>query len=234
MDHYQKRNHWTGLGSAFAACVLLSACIAETDGEPSIEQIAQPLAAVDNVGIVPAGGHYAGKSLTQWLGLYTAWRATGEPASGAVGNVRFLPMPEGAMLNEDPLTFGGQMDLSIANGTALLAPCLGVTGESYQDGSADPFPVYPQQAFDCHGVTLDGQPLDLSGYYVQDVFDPPVPYAEATDYGAVAATTFQSVGFVALPMSVGEHTLSVQSTLHVTPDFSVSFDNTWNITVRAR
>ncbi|HVK08340.1 MAG TPA: hypothetical protein VM597_06135 [Gemmataceae bacterium] len=192
----------------------------------------------------PGSSNAYGKSLTEWMTLYMTW-ALGGDQEGQVGKVMFMPLPAGEPVDpeaagtlDDPLTLRGEIDVTLKPGTAFAMPVAVWIGEYYEVGE-DPY--LPDSVFLDSDVLvrMDGKTIidsdrdDLRKFYVPPTdFDPAIPYAEPTGYGALGATFFQGIGFVHRPLSKGEHTMTLRSEIRV-PEYNlwVIFENTWNITV---
>ena len=203
-------------------------------------------------GIAPAHSHAYGKSLTEWLETYWRWYYTGaDPAQSTVGRVQLMPLPNGTQISgsgtaADPALYRGQLDITLLAGTPFVLPEFAWVWERYNNGTPDDVPIadsvalggaHPRLTFDGRTVLSDA---NKAAYYVPDTaFDPIVVYPTPTSYGSIAALSFQSLGVVGEPLSVGKHVLHLYEPeiFHagdtpIFPDgYGVIFDNTWNVTV---
>ena len=168
-------------------------------------------------GIAPAHSHAYGKSLTEWLETYRRWYYTGaDPADSKVGRVQLMPLPNGTQISgsgtpADPALYRGQLDITLLAGTPFVLPEFAWVWERYNNGTPDDVPMadavalgaaHPRLTFDGRTVLSDA---NKAAYYVPDTaFDPIVVYPTPTSYGSIAALSFQSVGVVGEPMSVGK------------------------------
>lgn len=186
-----------------------------------------------------------GKSLTDWQLLYLTWLLGGDPVDH-IGQVRFLPLPQGTPQGENPVIFVGELATTLDPGAPFVLPIFAWIGESYDNGSADE--PLPSDWFTTMTVTvtLDGQPLldsstaALTPYYFgPQAFQSPIPYAEPQPRGdtngdgepdlfALAMIWGQGIGFVYPPLSIGQHTLTLYAE---NAAFGFGYDNTWQITV---
>src|SRR5262245_5263954 len=89
----------------------------------------------------PPQSHAFGKTLAEWQKLY--WTcALGGSQESQVGQVLFMPIPQGepddgAGTPEDPTIFVGELDMSLAPGTAFVMPIFVFNGESYVEAVLD-------------------------------------------------------------------------------------------------
>lgn len=186
-----------------------------------------------------------GKSLTAWQLLYLTWLLGADPVDH-VGQVRFLPLPQGTPQGENPVIYVGELAATLDPGAPFVLPIFVWIGESYDNGSADA--PLPSDLFTAMTVTvtLDGQPLldsssaPLTPYYFgPQAFQSPIPYAEPQPRGdsdgdgepdlfALAMIWAQGIGFVYPPLSIGQHTLTLYAE---NAAFGFGYDNTWQITV---
>lgn len=201
--------------------------------------------------LAPPDSSAYGKTLAEWMTAYWTWNFTGEPASGSVGRVRFMPMPDrtqtgGNWTSSDPAVLEGEQAITVKPGTPIVLPLVALVGEAYADGTTDPFPIVPDT--DDHfslalggQVFIDGVPVlnreESSAYRAQAAFYHLLPYIEPTGYGAVAAAWFQTVGVVIKPLPVGEHVVRLDSYLILDPllygfDLGIVYRNTWTVTVK--
>jgi hypothetical protein len=192
--------------------------------------------------VAQPGSTAFGKTLTEWHDAYWRWMY-GEGES-KVGNVQLMPMPSsiptGDGSEEAPLTFVGQLDITIEAGTAFVLPLYGYIGERYDDYPDEPddvpFPdelllswLHPEFTIDDETVVSEENKADF--YVGPSSFDPFIMYPEPSDYGSVAAIWFQGIGIVSPPLSEGEHVLHLYEQFTIPGAFYMVFDNTWNITV---
>ena len=203
-------------------------------------------------GIAPAHSHAYGKSLPEWLSTYWRWYYTGaDPAESTVGQVRLMPLPDGTQISgtgtpADPALYRGQLDITLLAGTPFVLPEFAWVWERYNNGTPDDVPMADAVALGgAHPVlTIDGRTVlsdaNKAAYYVPDTaFNPIVVYPTPTSYGAIAALSFQGVGVVGEPLSVGKHVIHLYEpeiipagATPIFPDgFGLIFDNTWNVTV---
>ena len=203
-------------------------------------------------GIAPPNSHAYGKSLTEWLETYWRWYYTGaDPAQSTVGRVQLMPLPNGTLISgtgtpADPALYRGQLDITLLAGTPFVLPEFAWVWERYNNGTPDDVPMadavalgaaHPRLTFDGRTVLSDA---NKAAYYVPNTpFDPIVVYPTPTSYGSVAAISFQSLGVVGEPLSVGKHVIHLYEpeiiaagATPIFPDgYGVIFDNTWNVTV---
>ena len=206
-------------------------------------------------GIAPAHSHAYGKSLTEWIETYWRWNILGaDPAQSTVGHVQLMPLPAGAYISgagtaADPALYRGQLEITLLAGTPFVLPEFAWYWERYTGYPTVPDDVpmadavvianvHPRLTFDGRTVLSDA---NKAAYYVPDtLFDPPVVYAAPTSYGSIAALSFQGVGVVGEPLSVGRHVIHLYETLIApagTPGsvpplgIGVIYDNTWIVTV---
>ena len=171
-------------------------------------------------GIAPAHSHAYGKSLPEWLSTYWRWYYTGaDPAESTVGQVRLMPLPAGTQISgtgtpADPALYRGQLDITLLAGTPFVLPEFAWVWERYNNGTPDDVPMADAVALGgAHPVlTIDGRTVlsdaNKAAYYVPDTaFNPIVVYPTPTSYGAIAALSFQGVGVVGEPLSVGKHVI---------------------------
>jgi len=183
----------------------------------------------------------AGKSLQDYHQMYFTW-SLGGPQTDHHGNVQFLPVPAGAYQNESGY-WVGSADVALKSKWSFFLPVYVFYGERYNTGALDDPPGWPPaEAFTDADVliTLDGTPIldsgtvDLSTYYGDTVyFTQPIPYAEPTAYGSVAALWIKGLRFVEPALSDGEHMLHLLVTSQFLQDNFLfpGWDNTWHISV---
>ena len=185
-----------------------------------------------------------GKSLSALLELWFEW-AIGGDQPDHFKKVKFMPLPagvpdDGAGTADDPVTFVGELDVTLKPGTSFVMPVTGWTQEVYLDGHFDPFlddAVFTESnvyvAIDGKAV-IDSTRQDLSRFYVTPTeFDSIIYYDEPTSYGSIGTVGFQALGFIHGPLSVGKHTMTLHSEL-IDPVLNIGFiyENTWHITVK--
>jgi hypothetical protein len=192
--------------------------------------------------LAPSESKAFGKTLTEWHDVY--WRWMFGEGDGMVGNVRLMPMPSsiptGDGSKEAPLTFVGQLDVTLEAGTAFVLPLYGYIGERYEGypdvPDDEPFPDELLLSWLHPEFTIDGQTVvseeNKADFYVgPSSFDPIIMYPAPSEYGSVAAIWFQGIGIVCPPLSEGEHVLHLYEEFTIPDAFYMVFDNTWNITV---
>jgi hypothetical protein len=198
-----------------------------------------PAAQADSNKVLPPHSNAFGKSLAEWQLTYWSWFLGG--GSDKVGNVRLMPLPAGTDDDNDGV-WVGSMDVAFEPGEAFMLPISMWIGERYEGYPAVPDDAPPAASSITDGttvITMDGKTLidstteDVSKYWIGPVyFDEPLPYAEPTSYGAVAAVFVEGIGFVHAPMSKGAHTLHLQyRSPSSCPLGCYGYDNTWHITV---
>lgn len=198
-----------------------------------------------------------GKTLPEWMQLF--WIANLEGGPDYVGAVKLLPLPQGIIgggtfTYADPGVFTGHLDVTLGPGTPFVLPVVVWIGEAYETALHYPIdPVIPAEFFTDPSkaitkVYIDGQPvMDSTKASVSPFYFGPVPlgvvYPEPSDYGSISAIYVQGVGFVHPPLSVGVHTIALESELLIPPNPSylnlnvypggsgIHFFNTWTITV---
>lgn len=193
--------------------------------------------------IAPPNSNAYGQSLTEWMSAY--WQAAIAGDDLSWGKVVGLPLPNGAYAGgagtpEDPEIYVGVESVEMRPGTPFVLPIVAWTYEIYEDGSIDPeipfetFQSWMYPAF----LTLDGKPIieDFYSHYIgPDWWDEPVWYAAPTSYGSVGAVGVQGVGFVAAPLTPGEHVLTLESGFMFPGPpygpYGIKWQNTWYITV---
>lgn len=186
------------------------------------------------------------RDLPYWLETYWSWFLSGaDPASSVVDDHMLMPLPNGELISgswtpEDPALLRGQLEITVPPGTPFVLPAFALIGERYQGypGVPDdqPFP----DAFILGGVqpvlTIDGQTIisdqNKAQFYVTGFFDPVIPYATPTDYGAVAAAFFQSAGIVSPPLKPGVHVIHLYEPYILPGLWGIIYDNTWIVTVK--
>lgn len=201
----------------------------------------------------PPQSNAFGASLGEWLKLYFTWALGGDQAD-RVGQVRFLPIPEGEYVEgdftfENPGLLRGQASVSYPTGSKFILPIVVWYGEAYlpdADVPVNPDPPVPREFFELSivEVALDGKPLvteanKMRWYVAPQEFDSPIVYDEPTDYGSIAALFVQ--GFITRfgPLTPGTHTLTLRSSLSLPPGgypnvpdgLGVIFENTWTIQI---
>jgi len=202
-------------------------------------------------GIALANSHAYGQTLTGWLETYWRWYYTGaDPAHSTVGHVQLIPLPSGTQVGgswtpADPAVLQGQLEITLSPGTPFVLPLFAWVWERY-NGAPDDVPMADAVALRAaHPVlTIDGKKVltdrNKAAFYVPNtVFDPIVIYPQPTSYGSIAGLSFQSLGVVGEPLSVGRHVIHLYESLvfqpgdtPVLPDgYGIIFDNTWVITV---
>jgi len=187
--------------------------------------------------VAPPNSTAYGKTLAQWQELYWRWlngQVTIAPdanGNAVVGNVVLLAFPP-TPGDGTP----GHLDLTLNAGQPFVLPLWNILGNSYADGSADPFIdliVFRtlDLTFMLDGVTIiDSSNLML--FYTQFDFVPPIPDNVPP---ATAFIFLQGIGMVHAPLTPGSHTLKLDARNTDTVDFfglSFEFHNTWNVTVQ--
>jgi hypothetical protein len=227
----------------------------------AIALVATPRHAVEAGGKAsPPQSSAFGKTLSEWMQLYFTWSIGG--GSDHVGQVKFLPLPidsyvSGSSTYDDPAVLQGHLDFTMEPGTPLVFPVTVFYGETYEPSTGfPPDPTLPEDLFTDDAlnpinVYVDGKPvMDSSLASVRPFYFGPVPlevvYPAPSSYGSIEAIFVQGIGFVLPPLSVGVHTITLESGLRVPPDPSiinvtlnphglgVQYLNTWTITVAPR
>jgi len=195
--------------------------------------LALGLLAVGPASAGPAKTNAQGKSLDDLLEMWMTWALGGDQADH-FKKVQFMPLPngtpdDGAGTADDPVTFTGEMDVTLKPGQSFVMPVAGWTRAILETGIE---PILDDEVFTGSNVlvTIDGKPVldstrdDLAKYYV-----PPTDFEEPVS-GVVG---FQAIGFVHGPLAVGEHTMILYSEI-IDPETNIGFiyENTWHITVR--
>lgn len=192
--------------------------------------------------VIQPGSNAYGKTLTGWLGAYWRWAyGTGQDMNQSmVGKVQFMPLPTGVEVpGSAPPIYKGHLEITLRPGTPFVLPLVGLVGERYScwPSCADDSPlpdaqllagVQPVLTIDGSTIVSDANKTDF--YVPYTPFDPVVTYPVPTDYGAVAAIHFQSIGVVSPPLSVGKHVIHLVER-YTTPWWDIVYDNTWNVTV---
>lgn len=189
----------------------------------------------------PPQSHAFGKSLSEWFTLYwewSLWAQVGVEKPDHVGRVKFLPLPNGEYIGgsgtvDDPAFYQGHLDLTLAPGTPFVLPVVALMGWSYDPASGLPDDP-PMDASGFHySVLVDGRPVQ-AGYVAPVDFDEPIPLGPAS-YPGQATIFAQGYVFVHGPLSVGTHTIELESGLAYSPtadySFGAEYSNTWTITV---
>ncbi len=189
-------------------------------------------------GAAPGNSHAFGKSLADWQAVYFNWYlgATSiDPDANdnaAVGKVVLMPLPD-TPGDGTP----GQLDVTLQSGQPFVLPLWVLLGNSYADDTADD--LIDLAVFETLDITLqvDGKTVITSAnvmdYYSQFDFDPAIPL---DDPFVTAFVWYQGIGMVHGPLSVGEHTITLDvkntDTEHLF-GWTIEYHNTWNITVAA-
>jgi hypothetical protein len=204
----------------------------------------------------PTQAHLYGKSLTEWMMLYSAWFAQGQdPNKGTIGKVQLLPMPQQEATAIPPTPdidqfLKGSLDVTLQYGSPFMVSVIALTGELFVDDIIPPdeaLPVYKQSLIGADVlVTLDGKPIlrspqgNLNAFIGPAYFPQPVLYSSPQfrytdntlgDIYASGIVWVEGIGFVQPPLSAGQHTLHVYA---LNPVLRLGFDNTWNITVKSK
>jgi len=200
-----------------------------------------------------------GKTLTEWMQLHETWVLGGGVGEDHVGRVKFFPLPNGVYAGgsftyADPGILVGHLNVTLKPGTPFVMPVTGWYGETYLPALGYPDdPVLPAELFTDPGknlikVYIDGKPLmDSTRASVSPFYFGPAPisviYPGPTSYGSIAPIYVQWIGFAHPPLSVGTHTMELESELRVPPDptilnlhvqpegVGVRYVNSWTITV---
>jgi hypothetical protein len=200
-----------------------------------------------------------GMTLPEWMQQYFTWSIAGGSGPDHVGHVKFLPLPVGnpnggSFTYADPGVLLGHLDFTMEPGTPLVFPVTVWYGEVYEPSLGfPPDPTIPGSLFTDDPrnpirVYVDGKPvMDSTLASVRPFYFDPVPldvvYSEPTSYGSIKAIFVQGIGFVLPPLSVGVHTVTLESGLRIPPDPSilnltlnpsgvgVKYLNSWTITV---
>jgi len=204
-------------------------------------------------GIAPPNSHAYGMTLAEWLSTYWQWYYTGaDPAQSTVGDVQLMPLPAGNYISgsgtpADPALLQGQLEITLPAGTPFVLPLFAFVRERYISGPDDaPMANAVALAAARPVLTIDGKTvlsdLNKAAFYVPTTtFDPIVLYPAPSDYGSIAAISFQGVGIVGQPLSVGRHVIHLYEPLIFPAGSYVGFpdglgliyDNTWIVTVTA-
>ena len=235
--------------------VIMTACLTL-----AIALLVAPSTTVDAGGKAsPPQSSAFGKPLATWLQLYMSWLLGGGGPDDHVGQVRFLPLPsgqviEGAFTYADPGVLEGHLDVTLAAGTPFVLPVDVWIGETYlpslgyPDDPPIPAEIFTDPSKATIKVYIDGKRvMDSTKASVSPFYFGPVPvdvtYPVPTSYGATGAIFVQGVGFVHPPLSVGTHTIELDAEIRVPPDAAllnlsvypdgvgVRFLNTWTIAV---
>jgi hypothetical protein len=195
-----------------------------------------------------------GKTLPEWMQLYF------EGDTDHVGKVRFLPLPSGDPIGDhlftydDPGTVVGHLDVCLPPASPFVLPVVVWIGETYlpslgyPDDPALPAELFTDPSKANISVYIDGKPvMDSTRASVSPFYFGPVPldvtYPEPTGYGSIGAIFAQGIGFVHPPLSVGTHTIALESELSIPPDgtflnlavypdgVGVHYVNTWTLKV---
>jgi hypothetical protein len=204
-----------------------------------------------------------GKTLGEWMQLYWTWAYTGVPASGQVGQVKLLALPSGEWTGgsgtyDDPAVFVGHLDLTLKPGTPFVLPVFAWLGETYSGPGGAGYPddpVVPARFFTDRDpnkaimkVYIDGKRvMDSTKASVKPFSYGPVPmdvtYPAPSSYGSTGIVFAEGIGFVHEPLSVGTHTIQLESMSRIPPDArylnldlypegtGFHYINSWTITV---
>ena len=192
----------------------------------------------DNRQVIPAGGN----GLHKFFNAYWAWAFVGVE-DATLGAITFLPLPQGvpdggAGTFADPVTFTGEIEVTVKANTPIVLPLAAWLGEVYVDGSQDL--AFPDEDFGTYidaDVTLNGEPLEWR--YVTGSYNKPVLYDEPSSYGSVGLAFQQSIGVV-LQLKPGDYTLVNHAWFAYPPGtnpyfmadgYGVIYQNTWTIHV---
>jgi hypothetical protein len=186
----------------------------------------------------PPQSNAFGKSLEDWQDTYWRW-ALGEvsikpDANGNAvvrGNVVLMPLPSAPGDGT-----AASLDVTLKSGQPFMMPLLMLLGNSYSDGTPNDVFASSNDFRNINlSLKLDGVEI-MNGsnaiqYYTQSIFDPSIPLAGSPP--ASAWIWFQGIGMVHTPLSLGVHTLTLD-TKNTYPEynFSVEYHNTWHITVQ--
>jgi hypothetical protein len=188
--------------------------------------------------IMPAAAKVEGKSLADWVRLFTAHLVlNSDPNDYPPVNKADVQIGQVMMLAGN---WGEPGEVTVKAGTFLLVNPYILWSETYNNGIPDDSPDMvvndvPLSEWDQHvtaALTLDGRPLqlDMQDYAVPCTwFDHPVMYAEPSSYGSIGAIFFTGYACVVKPLTPGVHVL----TSHVDDQFLfiASWTDTWKITV---
>jgi len=189
-------------------------------------------AAPKNIGVKAFG-----KTLGEWMALHVGrslWAAVEVEKPDQVGNVKLMPIPDGeyqggAGTVDDPAVFEGQLDVTLKSGTAFVLPVTGWIAWTYPtDWGWPDDPPLPVSTFS-GTVSVDGRPVAVK-YFEPTYFDEPIPVAGWPD--GTYAIFVQGLGVVHEPLSVGCHTMELESSF-ISPEVGQGsiYHNTWDITV---
>jgi len=178
-----------------------------------------------------------GKTLPEWMQLYMNWLVNdGDSNNAHVGRVQFLPLPSGVDAGgsgtyNDPDVFVGHLEVCLPPGSPFVLPV--VAWFDSTGGLILPADLFTDPNNAQTTVYVDGKPVmdstqaSVSPFYFGIVYPDPTFFA-------------QGVGFVHPPLSVGTHTIKLDSELLVPPDvyvydpvsgLGVEFHNTWTLNV---
>ena len=154
--------------------------------------------------VSPPNSKAFGRSLDAWVEVYLRNLFDGVPNSAR--NVVFLPI-----IGESPF------DIEVAPGKSFVLPIalwLGFPGDP-ELGTGNFF----------GDVTLDGQPIGVPNedYYIGPTYVDPLILDLVAFYEGLA--------MVIKPLTPGEHTIQLYSTINVPEIGLMEFNNAWNITV---
>jgi len=201
-----------------------------------------------NPGIAPPNSHAYGMSLAEWLTTYWEWTYTtgAGPAQSTVGHVKLMPLPvseqiSGSWTPEDPALLKGKLEITLPAGTPFVLPLFAWVTERYNNGTPDDVSLANTVALGgAHPVlTIDGKTVisdaNKAAFYIPPTpFDPIIVYPTPSSYGSIAALSFQGIGVVGHPLSVGRHVIHLYEPL-IYPSLGLGliYDNTWIVTVKA-
>lgn len=205
-------------------------------------------------GVSPPGAKAFGKSLAEWLGIYWQWYYSGSDlAQSKVGPVQLIPLPNGTQTGgtwtpADPGILTGELSITLPAGTPFVLPEMAWVRERYEGYPATPDDPSMSDAVFLGGthptLTIDGKTVltdaNKTAFYVPETaLDPIVVYPQPSSYNSVAALSFQGIGIVSPPLSVGKHVIKLYELFILQPGdypnypdgFGLIYDNTWIVTV---
>lgn len=202
---------------------------------------ATPAVAGSPKGVCQAGGVNK-VVLANAMAKYWRWYYGGV-GSQEVGNLYFVPLPNGDMISEDPLIFQGSTSFTVRTGKTLVLPMQFYLGETYIEGPPDdPAAFTVDLKASSLLLTVDGRVVidstrtKLDCVYIDlTYFTEPIVYPEPSSYESNAAIWMTGLGILLPPMSPGIHIIEMQVVAPYRPLWGVDlgYYNTWNVTVEA-
>jgi len=203
----------------------------------AVTLIASPIVTAENQKGVCQCGQDSRNMLDDAMAKYWRWYLGGVGPQ-EVGQLFFVPMPNGEQISEDPFIYQGSESFTIRSDKTLVLPMSFFLGESYVEGPPDNPADFPTDykpsslLLTVDGrVILDSTRTKLDCVYVDyTYFRKPIKYPEPTEYGSDAAIWMVGLGILLPPMPPGQHVIDLQV---VSPfsDGDFGFYNTWYVTV---